>query len=99
MSDTRSHEQDKSDLLDALSALEHAAGHLSAIDVAGAEASLAECEYRPLTKACIDAATKLRTLIEERFGIATAEHAGEVRGEVHQIHGDGVSPDGTGQGH
>lgn len=94
MSDTRSLKQDQDCLLKALFALEHAAGHMSAIDVASAEASLAECEYRPLTHELIESATMLRQMVEEKYGIATSENAGEVRGEVHHL--GGVSPNGAG---
>lgn len=69
-------------MLKALSALEHAAGHMSALDVAAAEANLADVEYRALTKECIEAATAMRELCEERYGLATAEHVGRVGGEV-----------------
>jgi hypothetical protein len=75
----------------ALHAIEHAAGHMSAADVAVAEAQLTDVEYRPLTKELIEAATALRELVEERYGIATAEHAGVVGGDVVQLNGDGVS--------
>ncbi|HEU5043071.1 MAG TPA: hypothetical protein VFT75_02930 [Nocardioidaceae bacterium] len=69
-------------VLDALYALEHSAGYLSAVDVSNAEANLAEPKYRPLTKTCIEAATKLRAQVEEVWGLPSGLHVGEVPGEV-----------------
>lgn len=65
----------------ALFALQHAAGHLSAIDVSNAEANLQEVRYRPLTQQCIDAAGYLADLL----GGPTGDNVGQVRGEVHEI--------------
>jgi len=50
-------------LQNSLHALEHAAGHLSAVDVSNAEANLQPVRYRPLTQTCIDAAVALRELL------------------------------------
>lgn len=73
---------DRDVVLEALYALEHAAGLMSAVDVSNAEANLAEVRYRPLTTACIEAATKLRERVQEAWSVPTGEHAGEVHGEV-----------------
>lgn len=65
----------------ALHGLQHAAGHLSAVDVSNAEANLQDVRYRPLTGACIEAAQALAELI----GAPTSDNVGQVRGELHQL--------------
>lgn len=61
----------------AFEALEAAARHLSAQDVATAEALCAtEVIYRPLTVLCGEAAAGLRDHIAERIGLVTGEHVG-----------------------
>lgn len=84
-------ESERGILGQALSALQHAAGHLSAVDVSNAEVNLAEVRYRPLTKVCIEAATQLRQLLDqEGAGWPTDENVGRVPAGVTQLsHADG----------
>ncbi len=61
----------------AFEALESAARHLSAQDVAYAEAYCwHEVAYRPLTRLCGEAAAGLRDYIAEQIGLVTGEHVG-----------------------
>lgn len=61
----------------AFEALESAARHLSAQDVAKAEADCShEVVYRPLTVLCGEAAAGIRDYIAEQIGLVTSEHVG-----------------------
>lgn len=72
----------------ALFALEHAAGHMSAVDVSNAEMNLSQVRYRPLTQTCIDAATELRVLLgQQGAGFPTGENVGMAGADVHSMFG------------
>lgn len=61
----------------AFEALESAARHLSAQDVAMAESLCAhEATYRPLTQLCGEAAAGLRDYIAEQIGLVTGDNVG-----------------------
>lgn len=74
--------EDMGNLFRALNALEHAAGHLSAVDVSNAEANLADVRYRPLTQAVVEAAQDLRQHIQSTIGLVTEANVGLVEVEV-----------------